>query len=178
MSRASWSPQEAEMTEAESAARGVLDSTAQGRPQHGTGVRDGSRSGRVTAPPDVSSHHVVTGAHPAVDGGRAMSAVSDVGALSVMGPIGGVAADVMGRDTPGFPVSDQRSVSTAESAPQPVRGQDARSESGRAASTSSRAGSSRAGGSLAPGTQYSRVSKAVAEARAGRVCGQKEEPSS
>ena len=36
------SSQEAIMTEAKSAARGALDSTAQDRPQHSVGVRNGS----------------------------------------------------------------------------------------------------------------------------------------
>ena len=80
MSRSSPESYEPVMAEADAAARGAEDSTAQSRPQHGVAnPDDGSRTVQSTEPVDVATSHVASGAHTISDGTHPDAMMSDVG---------------------------------------------------------------------------------------------------
>ena len=154
MSRSSPESYEAVMAEADAAARGAEDSTAQSQLQHGAAdSADGLRTGHSTGPADVANPHVVSRAQSAGDGAHPDSVMSDVGGPP---PVVAFAAERSDWDLPGYD-GDQRSASTAESAPMGRPGQVSRSDAGRASPVSR--SSSRPGSAMAPGTQFSRVSR-------------------
>ena len=146
MSRSSPESYEAVMAEAAAAAHEAEASTAQSRPQHRVAdPANGSRTGQSSEPGDVATPHVASGARPASDGAHPDGMMSDVGGSH---PVVAFAAERLDWDD-----GNQRSVTTAESAPTGRPRQESRSNAGRASPVSR--SSSRPGSALAPGTQFS-----------------------